>query len=73
MDREYKFTYKQRIKIITDCLTEGQTPDAGIFSNPIEYGYTLACQNALKLINDFLADYPADDEEYPLGRNDWQE
>ena len=73
MDRDYKFNYKERIKIITDCLTEGQTSDAGPFNNPIEYGYTLACQNALRLVNEYLADYPADDTEYPLGRNDWQE
>ena len=73
MGSEYKFNYKQRLKIVTDCLYERQTPGAGIYNNPIEYGYTLACKGALNLINEYLADYPADDTEYPLGRNDWQE
>lgn len=73
MDKDYEFTYEQRIKIIKECLTEGQTPDAGIFNNPVEFGYTLACKNALKLIDEYLVNYPADDVDYPLGKNDYQE
>ena len=70
---EEKYSYKDRISIVRMCLKDGQNEKAGPLDNPIEYGYKLACQNALRLIDKYLADFPADDGNYPLGRNDWQE
>ena len=70
---EGRFTYKERIEIVRNCLISGQDEDARMFDNPIEYGYTLACKQALRLIDKYLVDYPADDKVYPLGKNDYQE
>ena len=59
-------TIEQKIDIVKKVIQDMKMKEKGAPEDLIAYGFNLACDSILKVIKDNL-------EDYPMGRNDYQE
>lgn len=57
---------QERLELAKRILKECKHPDDDIREYPVSYGYNMACDTAIRIIEQVI-------EQYPFGKNDYQE